>query len=54
MSAFAPFRSASPPEADLPGGVAESPFLTLSGLAGSKDRVMKSYEIMAVGVDLIL
>ncbi|MEE8625959.1 MAG: hypothetical protein V3T19_11500, partial [Acidiferrobacterales bacterium] len=31
MSAFAPISSASHPGADLPGGVAEGPFLTLSG-----------------------
>ncbi len=31
MSAFAPISSASPPGADSPGGVAEGPFLTLSG-----------------------
>ncbi len=30
MSAFVPISSASPPGADLPGGVAEGPFLTLS------------------------
>ena len=30
MSAFLSIWSASPPGADLPGGVAESPFLTLS------------------------
>ncbi len=28
MSALAPISSASPPGADLPGGVAEGPFLT--------------------------
>ncbi len=31
MSALAPISSASPPGADLPGGVAEGPFLTQSG-----------------------
>ncbi len=31
MSAFAPISSASPPGADLPGGVAEGPFLTQFG-----------------------
>ncbi len=31
MSAFPPISSALPPGADLPGGVAEGPFLTLSG-----------------------
>ena len=37
MSALAPISSASPPGADLPDGVAEGPFLTLSG---SGDRWM--------------
>ncbi len=31
MSALAPISSASPPGADLAGGVAEGPFLTRSG-----------------------
>ncbi len=31
MSALAPISSALPPGADLPGGVAEGPFLTQSG-----------------------
>ncbi len=30
MAAFVPISSASPPGADLPGGVAEGPFLTQS------------------------
>ncbi len=35
MSAFLRIRSASPPGADLPGGVAEGPFLTQLGHWGS-------------------
>ncbi len=43
-SAFTPISSASPPGADLPGGVVEGPFLTQLGhrIAMASRRLMKS------------
>ncbi len=50
-SAFAPISSASPPGADLPGGVAEGPFLTLSG---HRDLPRRCTTVIVVRTPLVL